>query len=162
MDLHRLQYFLQVVHDKSISAAAKSLNISQPSLSVHIQSLESELGVALFHREKKRLTLTPAGTVLASKATELLNLNAKITAEIQSFSNDSSSDIWIGGIESHLVSLFIKEITAYGKKHPGIRVHFFSNGENQIIEQLSHNQIDFAILRNIPNNQTAYEYLAIP
>ena len=62
MKLAQLRYFVAVVDSGSLSAAAKQLNISQPTISVPIKELEDELGVMLFNREKNRLVPTGAGT----------------------------------------------------------------------------------------------------
>ena len=62
MQLQQLRYFLEIAKDKSISAAAKNLYISQPSLSQQIINLEKELGIIIFNRSGRGVTLTNDGT----------------------------------------------------------------------------------------------------
>ena len=61
MQIHQLRYVLAVAENKSFSAAAKKLFLAQPSLSQQIINLEKELGIALFVRHPKSVTLTDAG-----------------------------------------------------------------------------------------------------
>jgi DNA-binding transcriptional LysR family regulator len=61
MELRHLRYFVAVAEHKSVRLAAERLHITQPAISRQIQDLEEELGVALFERSAKGLTLTPAG-----------------------------------------------------------------------------------------------------
>ena len=61
MELLQLKYFLEVAKHESITQAAASLHVSQPSLSMTIQRLERELGAKLFERSKRRITLTAKG-----------------------------------------------------------------------------------------------------
>lgn len=72
MDIKNIRYFLAVAEEKSVSAAAKKLHISQPPLSRQIKDLEEELGVVLFNREISGLTLTEAGVLLKQRGEKLL------------------------------------------------------------------------------------------
>ena len=68
MDIKHLQYFIQVTHFKSFTKAAEHLFITQPTISKMIKNLETELGVELFDRSRKQLTLTDAGRVVLEQA----------------------------------------------------------------------------------------------
>lgn len=58
MDIRVLRYFLAVAREENITRAAKSLHMTQPSLSKQLMELESELGRQLLIRGKRRITLT--------------------------------------------------------------------------------------------------------
>lgn len=64
ISLLQIDYFLEVAEQMSITAAAKKLYISQPALSKHISFMEQELGVKLFERTARKITMTPAGDQL--------------------------------------------------------------------------------------------------
>ena len=74
MDLRQLRYYVTIVEEKSISAAAKKLYVSQPPLSMQLQQLEQELGCVLLERGPRRVRMTEAGRLLYERATALLRL----------------------------------------------------------------------------------------
>ena len=80
MELRVLHYFLAVAREQSISAAAKSLHLSQPTLSTQLRALEQELGKPLLVRGSKgsrKITLTEEGMLLRKRAEEILELVRK-------------------------------------------------------------------------------------
>lgn len=82
MQFNQLRYVLETADKKSFYAAAKSLFVSQPSLSQQIMNLEKELGIPLFIRHSKSVSLTEAGEYFVQSARRILNdteqLNQKI------------------------------------------------------------------------------------
>ena len=74
MDLRVLKYFLVVATERNISNAAKILFVSQPALSKQLKELEEELGVILFKRRNRNITLTEDGVYFLSKTKEILSL----------------------------------------------------------------------------------------
>ena len=67
MELRQLEYFQMASRLKNITRAAERLKVSQPNITVAIKKLEAELGVQLFDRSQKQLTLTPEGTVFLNR-----------------------------------------------------------------------------------------------
>ena len=72
VDLRRLRYFVAVAEERHFGRAAARLHMSTPPLSQRIRELEHELGVALFERTSRRVTLTPAGERLLGDARDVL------------------------------------------------------------------------------------------
>jgi LysR family nitrogen assimilation transcriptional regulator len=72
MDIRQLEYFLAICEQKSFSRAVDALDISQPSLSRHMQQLEAELGLHLFHRTGRGVEPTQAGLRLLTHAQKIL------------------------------------------------------------------------------------------
>lgn len=79
MDIKLLRSFATVALLEHVGQAAEKLHISASPLSRQIQQLESELGVTLFHREKKRLRLTEAGRKFLDEVTPFLQHHARLT-----------------------------------------------------------------------------------
>src|SRR6266545_6967319 len=82
MELRQLRYVLAVVDHGGFTRAAAAEHIAQPSLSQAIRTLERELGVELFHRLGRRVTLTPAGKALVGPARQVLRDLATVQAVV--------------------------------------------------------------------------------
>ena len=74
MDIRQLNYFMAIVEEGNISAAAKRLHISQPPLSMQLKLLEQELGTVLLERGSRRVTLTDSGRLLYKHACQIVTL----------------------------------------------------------------------------------------
>ena len=72
MELRLLRYFVAVVDDGSVSRAAVTVAVAQPSLSRQLRGLEAELGVTLFDRSQRSLRLAPAGEAFLPMARDLV------------------------------------------------------------------------------------------
>ena len=70
MDLRVLNYFLTVAKEGNITRAADILHITQPTLSRQLKDLEDELGVTLFHRGNRQISLTDAGILFQQRSGE--------------------------------------------------------------------------------------------
>ena len=75
-----LEVFLAVCRGNGIASAAREFGLSQPSVSQRIAELEKSLGVELFDRSRRPLSLTPAGIVLQRRAEELVSDASGITS----------------------------------------------------------------------------------
>lgn len=82
MQLEQLKTFIAVVELKNFTKTAVKLNMSQPTVSLHIKNLEEELNTPLFIREKKSFHITPAGNLLYKRAIQLLRLAEQTKEEI--------------------------------------------------------------------------------
>ena len=99
MELRQLRYFLAVAQELNITRAAERLNMSQPPLSNQIRALEEELGVTLFVRGKRRLTLTEEGSFLLQRAAQLLDLEDKTRQELTTMKDGISGTLCLGMVE---------------------------------------------------------------
>ena len=163
MDIRILRYFLAVVREESISGAAESLHLTQPTLSRQLMDLEEELGVKLLNRGKKnqRITLTEEGMLLRRRAEEIVALTDKTISEFDSSQDIISGDIYIGGGETNAMRL----IARVGKKlqadYPLIRYHLFSGNADDVAERLDRGLLDFGLFIGAANMER-YNYLRLP
>ena len=82
MELRQLDYFLAVAETLNVSRAATRVFVSQPALSRQIRLLEEELGVSLFERTARGMTLTDAGVLLRQRATSVVKDVASIKEDV--------------------------------------------------------------------------------
>ena len=82
MELRVLRYFLAVVREESITRAAEVLHISQPTLSRQMAQLEETVGVKLFSRGTRKISLTNEGILLRRRAEEIVELVDKTEREL--------------------------------------------------------------------------------
>ena len=101
MELRVLHYFLAVAREQSISAAAQSLHLTQPTLSTQLKALEEELGKQLLVRGTKgsrKVTLTEEGMILRKRAEEILTLVNKAEEEIAHSDDTVVGTVSIGAV----------------------------------------------------------------
>src|SRR2546428_12500591 len=72
MTIRQLEVFLGVAHAQSFSRAAERIHLSQPTLSEHMRELEDELGVPLFVRHARSVSLSEAGRIFSDYATRVV------------------------------------------------------------------------------------------
>ena len=99
MELRVLHYFLTVAREQSITRAAQSLHLSQPTLSRQLMDLEAEIGKPLLIRGSRQIALTEEGMLLRKRAQEILDLVAKTENELAA-EETVAGDIYIGAGET--------------------------------------------------------------
>ena len=96
MDIRQIRYFVAIAEEGSLSAAAQRVNVAQPSLSQHIIAAEKELGVKLFERSPRGVTLTQSGEILLSHAREILQALDTAMAAVRSSGNEPQGEVTFG------------------------------------------------------------------
>jgi len=145
MDLRVLKYFLVVATERNISNAAKILFVSQPALSKQLKELEEELGVILFKRGNRNITLTEDGVYFLSKTKEILSL-VDITVSNLKQKDIISGEINIGAAETLQLEKIFKIISYMTKEFPNIKTNITSGNADEIILKLDSGLLDFAII----------------
>lgn len=161
MDIRVLRYFLAVTREESISGAAESLHMTQPTLSRQLMDLEEEIGKKLLIRGNRRITLTEEGLLLRKRATEILDLVEKTEAELTAPDEVVSGDVYIGGGETDAMRLIARIATDLQKSCPNIRYHLYSGNADDVTERLDKGLLDFGILIE-PADMKKYDYIRIP
>ena len=82
MEFRVLKYFLTVVREENITKAANVLHITQPTLSRQLAQLEEDIGVKLFNRGTRKISLTNEGMLLRRRAEEIISLVDKTEQEL--------------------------------------------------------------------------------
>ena len=146
MDIRTMQYYLAVVREGTISAAAQALHVAQPSLSRQMKELEEELGAALFVRGNRKITLTEEGMVLRKRAEEMVRLMQMTEDEISQIKNNISGSVRIGAGESWSFHYLSRAAAGLAQEHPDIRFHITSGDTQDLMDELNNGLIDFAVI----------------
>ena len=146
MDIRTMQYYLAVVREGTISAAAEALHVAQPSLSRQMKELEEELGVVLFERGNRRITLTEEGMVLRRRAEEMVGLMQMTREDLAHVKDKVSGTIRIGAGESHSFHYLSRAASSIAAEHPDVRFHITSGDTHDLMDRLNNGLIDFAVI----------------
>ena len=164
MELRVLHYFLAVAREQSISAAAQSLHLTQPTLSTQLKALEEELGKQLLVRGTKgsrKVTLTEEGMILRKRAEEILTLVNKAEEEIAHSDDTVVGTVSIGAGETDIVRYFAKAARTLQKRYPDIRYQISSGNAEYVLEYLDKGLIDFGLVFG-EVDQRKYQSLPLP
>lgn len=161
MELKSLRYFLEVARLKNFTAAARSLNLTQPALSKQIQELENEFGAALLIRGKRETRLTEAGKYLFKTASEIVELAERTKDNIIRARSNVGGDVYIAGGETRTMKLIARAIKMTQAKHPEIKFHMFSGNGEAVAERLERGLADFGAFV-LPAPVEKFDYINLP
>ena len=162
MEVRVLQYFLAVAREESISGAAESLHLTQPTLSRQLMDLEAELGKKLLIRGSRKVTLTEEGVLLRKRAEEILDLVEKTRSELRETDEaDITGDIYIGGGETDAMRLIARTARELQAAYPRIRYHLYSGNGEDVSERLDKGLLDLGILVE-PFDMKKYDSIQLP
>lgn len=161
MEIRVLRYFIAIAREESITGAANSLHITQPTLSRQIKDLEDKLGQKLFVRGSHRISLTAEGMLLRKRAEEIISLVDKTQQEFFSMKGNLSGDIYIGGGETEAMNYVASVCHELQNDYPDIHYHLYSGNAEDVTERLDKGLLDFGLLIQ-PTDITKYDYLHIP
>ena len=155
-----MQYFLAVTREGNISAAAQSLNLSQPSLSRQLKDLEDELGAKLFIRGNRRIELTEEGLILRKRAGEIMQLVELTESEISEVKNNISGTLSIGAGESLSMHRITEVFRRLKENYPDIRLNVVSGDTEDLQDRLDRGLLDFALIFT-DFDRNAYHHLTL-
>lgn len=161
MEIRVLRYFIAVANEENISAAAKQLHLSQPTLSRQLKDLEMELGTALFERGNRKIILTDEGKFLLKKAKEIVELVDKTEANFKEPKEMISGEIYIGGGETEAMQFVARTSKELLEQYPNIRFHLYSGNADDITSKLDSGLLDFGVVIE-PTDKQKYDYIKLP
>lgn len=132
MELSHIKYFLEAASTQHISKSAARLHIAQPALTKSIHNLEKELGVPLFIRKGRNVTLTHYGIYLKDKLSPLMKQFDEITDSVSEMANTENRTIRISVLAAS--TLVTSGIIEYKKAHPDIHFHVLKNPEDELYD----------------------------
>ena len=143
MTSNQLKYFVTAAETLSFTEAGKRHFISQTAITQHIQSLEEQLGVKLFVREKKRVQLTPAGEIFYMEAKAILERTRIAVDRARNAADGISGSLRIGYVKGQGFSLISPLVRKFYLQNPSVIFSLFRQAHLDLLMNLEQNRLDF-------------------
>lgn len=161
MDLKQLEYILAIDEYGNISRAAEALFISQSALNQQLIHLEKELGMKLFHRDKRTLQPTPAGKIYLENAREILRIKRNTYSQLQDLADSTIGELRLGLTWEHGVDMFTEILPEFMKKYPRFSVKMFERSVAQQHQMIISDRLDLGFVMIQPGNRIDANYIPV-
>lgn len=161
MEIRVLRYFLAVAREENITAAPRTLHVTQPTLSKQLKELEESLDTQLFIRGNRKIKLTEDGHWLRKRAQEIIDLVDRTESEMTQPEEKVSGNVYIGGGESDSIRLVTKVISKLREQFPNIQFHLYSASAEDVMEKVDNGLIDFGVVIGSVDKQN-YDFRHLP
>jgi DNA-binding transcriptional LysR family regulator len=146
LDVNRLRVIDAVARHGSVTAAAKELHYSQPSVTHHLARLETETGAQLLQRVGRGIRLTPAGRLLADRAAEIIGRIDAAGAELSAHVGLNAGRVRLAGFASANGSLVPAAVAALADRHPGLQVSLTDTHPPEALDLLRTGKVEVAVI----------------
>jgi len=146
MELRHFRYFLAVGDALSFTKAAARLRIAQPALSRQVQDLEEEIGVDLFRRSPRGVTLTAEGKLFLAEVRELLKRIDESVVKVRELARGRYGDLHVGYASSFTVELMPTAVAAFEKLFPRVNLVLHDVSRAELIEGLESGALELGVI----------------
>lgn len=146
LDLVRLGVLVAVARSGSVTAAARELHYSQPTVSHHLARLEAETGAKLVQRVGRGIRLTEAGHLLADRAAEILGRIDSASAELAAHVGLRSGRVRMAAFPSALSTFVPTAAVRLAGEHPGLDLRLVEAEPPEALRMLRDGQVDVAVI----------------
>lgn len=148
METRHLKYFVEVAQHQSFTHAASALHIAQPALSIAIKKFEQQLGVTLFRRDERKVSLTHEGEVLLEHALRILRQLEDAQLAVDELKGLVKGEVRLG-TPSMMGSYFFPEIImAFKSYFPNLKMTMVEAGTQSIRKMLLNGELDIGVILN--------------
>lgn len=145
MELHEIETFIAVAQAESFSVGAERLGYSQAAVTIRIKNLEEELGVRLFDRLGKKISLTDKGELFYQQVIPVVNRLEDIYSQIKP-GNLPEGHLSIGTIDSFATTIFPEVAQELMVSNPGMKISITTDTPQRLYEMLKTNELDILYL----------------
>ncbi len=146
MDTQRIETFICAAENRTFSATAKLLNVSQPTVSHQVQALETELGVILFERKNTGLKLTEAGRLLLPWARRLMQDTNDLKETMDSLRDEVAGEIRIACSTTAGKYLLPQIGIRFRRRYPGVRIRILACRPEQATLELTEGEAELGVV----------------
>lgn len=144
MELRQLKYFVRTAQTLNFSEAARSLYVSQSTLSQQIKSLENELGTILFQRDSHSASLTQSGSMLLPLAIQTIQDAEACKAQVNDLKEMLTGELNIG-VSYSFSHILTETVKSFIKEYPGVKLNIFYRNMEELMEALRHREVDLVL-----------------
>lgn len=145
MNLKQAKYVKTIAQCGSLTAAAKKLYVSQPSLSQMLRQIEDEIGLPIFDRTVSPFRVTYAGEKYLAAADTVLNANAQLESQLREIKHDHSGRLRLGISISRGLQVLHLVLPIFAKQYPYVTLELTETGSASLEELLRKGEIDLAM-----------------
>jgi DNA-binding transcriptional LysR family regulator len=142
----KLRVFRIVADSLNFRRAADELHLTQPAVTAQVKSLEESLGIALFDRIGRDISLTPAGTTLLQYVRQIEALTNEAVAALAPFGGQEGVELRIGASHTIAVYLLPGLLPQLLEEWPRLRIHIMSGSTNEVLHALTMHQIGVGLI----------------
>lgn len=154
MDLRQIQYFICLYEEKSVTRAAKRLNIVQPALSMQITRLEIEVGRPLFTRTPRGMTPTPVADEMYSLFLPILGAFNTAKSKIVHDGKDLSGHVRVGVISCIGQSVLAEVLAQFTTEHPNVTLSVTEGLTDDLCNRVTQGDLDLAFVNQPARRST--------
>jgi len=147
VNVNHLKAFYEVAKAKSFTLAAKHLNVSQPTLSMQVKSLEERFSVPLIKRDRKAFELTEEGNIVFRHAEKIFSRLHELKKELENF---EANHMVIGStpyISNHVLP---DVLLAIQEQNVGLKVQIFTGLSTEVLDKVLDYEYHFAVIGRLP------------
>lgn len=145
IDARHLATFQAVLREGSFLRAARALGLAQPTVTLHIQELEAEVGLELFDRRGRKRPLTPAGELLAERALPILDAFDSLARSMSELRDGRSGLLRIGSIEPAASQRVMPLLGKLQRERPALRVRLEVSGTGGVSRGVADGELDLGL-----------------
>lgn len=145
MNLKQAKYVKTIASCGSLTAAAKKLYVSQPSLSQMLRQIEDEIGLPIFDRSVSPFRVTYAGEKYLAAAETILAANAQLESQLREIKHDHSGRLRLGISVSRAMQVLPLVLPMFSKRYPNVTLEITERGSAGLEELLRKGEIDLAL-----------------
>lgn len=146
LNFHQLHIFYTVAAKGSFSAAAQSLHMSQPAVTMQIQALEEYYGTKLFHRSTKKVELSEAGMTLLPYAEKGIALIRETDHAMSKYTHQLAGKLQLGASMTFGEFILPRLLGVFGKEYPHIAISMKVMNTKQILDEVLSHQLTFGLV----------------
>ncbi len=146
MSFRRIEYFLAVAKHLNFTKAARECYVAQAAISQQIKQLEEELGLTLFDRGSKGVTLTPAGAYFSQQCRSILDQYNGAVKQARAIADGAKQELRLGISGLYAQDAFPEYLRQYRQRYPEAAITLQERGYQELLEALMREELDVVVL----------------